>query len=184
MEETETVIEAPTTESREQIFASLYEATFPVVARFVQKMGGTFADAKDIFQDSLIIYFEKQRAGILPATAVQEAYLLGIAKHLWLRKYYQDKGKISFEDLGKDLSVPEDYFAETDNRLLALLQVTGRKCLELLQAFYYEQLDLSTIAATFGFRNVHSASVQKYKCLEKVRETAKEKSLTYEELSN
>jgi hypothetical protein len=32
-----------------------------------------------------------------------------------------------------------------------------------------------------GFANEHSASAQKYKCLEKVREIVKQKSLTYED---
>ena len=53
--------------------------------------------------------------------------------------------------------------------------------MELLRSFYYDQQPLTDIAGKFGFSGVRSATVQKYKCLEKVRETIKERSLTYED---
>ncbi len=53
--------------------------------------------------------------------------------------------------------------------------------MELLKSFYYDQLPLADAATLFGFSGVRSATVQKYKCLEKVRESIKEKSLIYED---
>jgi hypothetical protein len=53
--------------------------------------------------------------------------------------------------------------------------------MELLQAFYYDKLPMNTIAGLFGFGGERSATVQKYKCLEKVRDIVKDKSLTYED---
>ena len=46
-------------EERALLFAQLYEETFPNVAKFVANRGGTFDDAKDIFQDALVILYEK-----------------------------------------------------------------------------------------------------------------------------
>jgi hypothetical protein len=37
------------------------------------------------------------------------------------------------------------------------------------------------VAQLFGFSGERSATVQKYKCIEKVRETVKQKALTYED---
>jgi len=53
--------------------------------------------------------------------------------------------------------------------------------MDLLRSFYYDELPLNDIAETYGFSGIRSATVQKYKCLEKVRETVKEKALTYED---
>ena len=53
--------------------------------------------------------------------------------------------------------------------------------MKLLKGFYYDQLPLTDIATAFGFSGVRSATVQKYKCLEKVRETIKQKALQYED---
>jgi hypothetical protein len=37
----------------------VYEESFPSVAAFVAKMGGSLEDAKDIFHDAMVIFFEK-----------------------------------------------------------------------------------------------------------------------------
>ena len=181
MEVLETVLE-PSLTRPEKLFEELYEQAFPLVARFISKMGGSFQDAKDIFHDALIIYYEKTVKENFKIDAVPEAYVLGIAKHLWLRKFKQDIGLVSFDAMELNIAIPPDYFEEENNRLLALLQISGRKCLELLQAFYYDKLKLPDIAQLFGFGTTRSATVQKYKCLEKVRNKVKEKSLTYEDL--
>jgi hypothetical protein len=53
--------------------------------------------------------------------------------------------------------------------------------MEILKAFYYDNLSANTIAGLFGYSGIRSATVQKYKCMEKVRETIKENSLAYED---
>ncbi|HBW79381.1 MAG TPA: RNA polymerase subunit sigma-70, partial [Sphingobacterium sp.] len=66
-------------------------------------------------------------------------------------------------------------------RLFRFLEIAGRKCLELLKSFYYDQMSLQEIADEYGYSGVRSATVQKFKCLEKVRESVKEKSLVYDD---
>jgi RNA polymerase sigma factor (sigma-70 family) len=182
MEELETADRTCTGVETEKSITAFYEQTFPLVARFVSKMGGSFADAKDIFHDALVIFYEKKVNGTLAMALTAEAYILGIAKHLWLRKFRQDKGRFSFDAEERDISLPPDDFGEADNRLLALLERSGRRCLELLQAFYYQKLGLPDIAQAFGYQTVRSATVQKYKCLEKVRAQVKQKAIRYEDL--
>jgi DNA-directed RNA polymerase specialized sigma24 family protein len=182
METLEMPVGTPVRAELDDSIAQLYEPTFPLVARFVAKMGGSFADAKDIFHDALLIYYEKKRNQDWSASLAPEAYVLGIAKHLWLRKFRHDQGRVALAPEELAISIPPETLAEADNRLLALLQVSGRKCLELLRAFYYDQLGPAAIAHTFGYLTVRSATVQKYKCLEKVRDKVKEKSLRYEDL--
>jgi DNA-directed RNA polymerase specialized sigma24 family protein len=183
MEELETAVAPCSRADQEQHLTELYAQTFPLVARFVSKMGGTFPDAKDVFQDALVIFYEKQVNGTLAVALSAEAYILGIAKHVWLRKFRQDKARFAFGPGEAQISIPPDNFGEADNRLLALVQLSGRKCLELLQAFYYDKLGLPDIARAFGYQTVRSATVQKYKCLEKIRAHVKEKAISYEDLA-
>ncbi|MET4141004.1 hypothetical protein [Pedobacter sp. UYP1] len=51
--------------------------------------------------------------------------------------------------------------------------------MELLKAYYYDHLPADHVVTLFGYSSTHSATVAKYKCLEKVRETVKQKSLHY-----
>jgi DNA-directed RNA polymerase specialized sigma24 family protein len=76
----------------------LYESAFPAVASFVKQLDGSFQDAKDIFQDALIVYFERSSEARLDISVSPDRYILGIAKHLWLRKFRDDKRKVSLDD--------------------------------------------------------------------------------------
>lgn len=168
-------------EDREKFFLDLYEKAFPPVATFVSKMGGTFQDAGDIFQDALIILYEKIAGGNQEPILCESAYVLGIAKHLWIRKFNHDRERISLDGMESEITIEESPSIEREeDALIRFLELTGKKCLELLKAFYYDKLPMKAVARMFGYSTVRSATVQKYKCLEKVRDQVKEKSVTYE----
>jgi DNA-directed RNA polymerase specialized sigma24 family protein len=183
MIKTEVALDIRSRNEREQYFFKLYEETFPSVARFVAQRGGSFQDAKDIFQDSLVIFYEKAAAEKLMIEVPHEFYIVGIAKKLWIRKFSDDCKKVDLTEVEKSISIPDDHTGLWENKLATLLQLTGRKCLELLQAFYYDNIPLQRIKDAFGFSSVHSASVQKHKCLEKIRNTVHEKSIRYEDFN-
>lgn len=167
---------------REKTFAKLYESTFPVVSKLVKRLGGTLEEAKDLFQDAMIIFYEKIVHQEVNIKVSPQAYLVGIAKKLWLKKY-QRQQYIPLNDIEQSISIPPDFYEpvnRNEKRLLTYLQKAGQKCVELLQAFYYFKWPMKEIANNFNYANVRSATVQKYKCLEKVRKTIKDKSLEYE----
>ena len=172
----------PLEKEREKIFADLYEKAFPAFARFAAMMNAPYQDAKDIFHDALVIYFEKSSEGSLEIQTSPEAYIIGIAKHLWLRKFKQDRNRISLDAVESAITLPADFFPTiNETLLLRFLERSGRKCLDLLRAFYFEKINLRQIAVQMGYRNEHSATVQKYKCIEKVRDAVKAKSIRYED---
>lgn len=149
-----------------------YEEVYPAVASFVAKMGGSREDAKDLLHDAFVIFFEK--GGI----ENPGAYILGIVKHLWVRKYKHDKNRV---ELDHDIEIPdEEEPSPLVARLSRLVEIAGRSCLDILQAFYYEKRSAESIADEFNYSSAHSATVQKHKCLQKIRSFVKTKSLDYE----
>lgn len=169
---------------REKLFISLYQSTLPLVAKFISSRGGTWQDAKDIFHDALMIYYEKTIHKEVEITVSDEAYILGIAKHLWLRKYSQEKKHISLDAFEVGIMIPENSFPEVlPDKLMQFLERTGKKCMELLTAFYYHKHSMQQIAMEFNFGTERSATVQKYKCLEKVRDTVKQTKKSYEDFT-
>lgn len=167
---------------REEMFADLYEKAFPQVAKFVSNRSGTLAEAKDIFQDALVVFWEMWQAQKITFKVSMEAYLIGIAKHLWIRRFKADLYLVSFTDFEQSLIIPEDYFPSGRQlNLLTFLENAGKKCMDLLSAFYYQGKSLTEIRSSFGYSNAHSATVQKFKCLEKIRNHVKENNLHYED---
>lgn len=73
-------------ESREAVFRQLYEDCFVSTARMVKALGGSATDAVDIFQDSLLVLYEKATEGRLELQSSPKAYLMGIARNLWIRQ--------------------------------------------------------------------------------------------------
>lgn len=170
--------------AREKLFTALYENAFPSVAKFVSSKGGSFQDARDIFQDALVIFYEKTSDGDLPVITSDEAYVMGIAKHLWIRKFNQDKTTVSLNDFEAAITIPDDYIPAVESgKLVSFLALAGKRCMELLQAFYYNKHSVGHITHAFGYSSTHSATVQKFKCLEKIRDMVKEKSVTYEDFT-
>jgi len=159
---------------RKELLVELYQQAFPAVAKYVSNRGGNFDEAKDIFHDALIVWYEKN-----PTVDNAAGYVVGISKHLWLKKYRDSNNEIPIEN--QDLA-DEEYSETSSTRLLNFLERAGKKCMDLLTGFYYDNLQLNDIAEKFGFSGVRSAAVQKYKCLEKVRESIKQKALTYDDL--
>jgi len=171
-----------TAADREKLFIALYKNSFSSVARYISKMGGSFDEAKDVFQDALVIYYEKAVAGSIAIQTNEKAYLLGISKHLWLRKFKDNVLHAPIDGIDLEAATDEEDYSE--NKLMHYLATAGQKCMDLLRSFYYDNVPLADAATLFGFSGVRSATVQKYKCLEKVRETIKQKSLTYEDFLN
>lgn len=159
---------------------SLYRETFPVVAGFIAKAGGSADDASDIFQDALIIFFEQSAKRTL--TASPAAYIVGIAKHLWNRRFRSKAQFISLDDFELGIHIAdEEKHTPLFSKIYGLIERSGNACLQLLEAFYYRQFSPTKIADDFGFSSAHSASAQKFKCIEKLRNVVKEKSLSYED---
>ena len=180
--ETLELIVQPSAVTQPTDLTHLYESCFPVVAKFISRQSGSFQDAKDIFHDALVIYLEKTDHIDFNTRISPEAYLVGIAKHLWLRKFGKDRKNFSTDENIQELSIPIDFSPTiNENRLLSLLERSGEKCLSLLRSFYFEKCSINELKRRFGFTSEHSASVQKYKCIEKIRETIKQKSIAYED---
>lgn len=165
---------------REKLFIHLYKKAFPATARYVSKKGGSFDEAKDIFQDALVIYYEKLTGASFVLSVDESSYILGIAKHLWAKRFREDIRYTPLDPYNSEFIEYENKQPSTP-MLVHYLETAGQKCMDILKAFYYDKLPVATIARLFGYSTVHSATVQKYKCLEKVRETVKEKSLAYED---
>jgi len=169
----------PVVQLDESMYTSLYDEVYPVVASIISRQGGTLAEAEDIFQDALIVFMDQARL-----TMVQDParYIVGIAKHLWMRRARKENRFLKLDDYEQSLHLPDEVASEVSSSALFLfLQRAGSKCMDLLSDFYFAGLSIAQLSARHGFTTRHSAAVQKHKCLEKIRTIVKEKQLSHED---
>ena len=155
-----------------------YREAFPDVARYIHRRGGTQEDAKDIFHDAFLVFLERKAKGTLAIYSSPRAYIAGIAKILWLHR----QQRIDTSQLPEEVAeFTEDNSSNQAQPVMNYLQLAGERCLQLLKTFYYDNLSMQDIASRFGFSGPRSATVQKFKCLEKIRNQIKFKTGSYAE---
>ena len=68
------------------LIRSIYRQYVPKVAGYIQRWGGSKQDVEDIFQDALMIIYNKAQQEDFQLTSSFYAYLLGICQRLWYNK--------------------------------------------------------------------------------------------------
>ena len=162
---------------RERALTRLYQRTFPMVLHHVKRNHGTTQDAKDVFHDALLLFYEKAVGNRLTLTASASTYLVGICRNLWLRELDRRRRVTHLND--QEPGTPEcpitadeqEWDEENDIPLLEYVDRLGEKCKSVLLSFYYFRQTMDQIARAHQYRNVRSATVQKFKCLERLRKS-------------
>lgn len=163
-----------------QATAQVYRQHYPTVMHWITGAGGDEADAADIFQEAMLVLFEKARSEDFRLSCRIGTYLFAICKHLWYKKLERNKRMpSSFPDLNNsesgfdpvyedDIKVHEEreeHYSQLDLALDAL----GEPCRSLLKAYYHHDKSMQEIAASFGYTNPDNAKTQKYKCLNRLK---------------
>lgn len=140
----------------------LYKKHYRMMLNLVMRNSGSEDEAKDIFQDALIVFWEKVVQDKLTLTSKISTYLYSICQNLW-RKELERKGKHSGEMTDVPDVVDHDRQERIDivNQCIAQL---GDSCKQILLYYYYEKLSMQDIAEKMGFANADTAKTKKYKC--------------------
>ncbi|WP_018619691.1 RNA polymerase sigma factor [Spirosoma luteum] len=158
----------------------LYQRYFPMVLYFVTSNSGSEDDAKDIYQEVLIVLYEKVRSGSLELHCQLKTYLYSIGRRLWLKQLAQ-RSRFMVRDVETPVSDEfingqiSDDLAEHEERdrqfdLMAdSLNRLGEPCRTLLEDFYIQHLSMQDITEKFGYTNTDNAKTQKYKCLMRLK---------------
>ena len=155
-------------------FLKLYKG-YPQVEKLILSKGGTKEDAKDVFQEALIIFYEKVSTSNFQLTAAISTYLYSVSRFVWKDKSIKRKGKQMLDVSFEFTSEEEQEFQEAIEKeekfkeLEQVLTQIGDKCLKLLKLFYYDGLKMKDIAAKVGLKSEKIAKNQKYKCLERAK---------------
>jgi len=170
----------PAEKARADHFEGLYLKCFPAVAAMIAKSGGALDDAREVFQEALLVFYEKSLDDSQPELPRDEgAYLFGICRFLW---YKDQRHQAKFSQTKLHFDLPEEApVLPNQSKKLNFLETAGKKCMEILKSFYYDNASAEELRDIYGFSSERSATVQKYKCLEKVRSVVKEKSMHYED---
>lgn len=149
---------------------TIYKDNYNMVQSLIVNNSGTTDDAKDIFQEALIVLYEKVKAGSFELNCQIKTYVYSVSRRLWLKRLMQ-QNRFQTGEGGEDtIAVEEELEAheKRDQEFMMMekaLAALGEPCKSLLEAFYLQKRGMQEIAASFGYTNADNAKNQKYKCL-------------------
>jgi RNA polymerase sigma factor (sigma-70 family) len=150
----------------------VYRKNFPAIANFIRLNGGNNDEAKDIFQDAMMVLFHNLQNAEFNLSCQLSTYIYSVSRNLWLTELKRkNRNTIEIQDVEELISDEEtnvDEAKETLNlqqQLNKCLEELGEPCKNILTSYYIEQLSMQEIAKKMGYTNAENAKNQKYKCL-------------------
>ncbi|HAL95356.1 MAG TPA: RNA polymerase subunit sigma-70 [Chitinophagaceae bacterium] len=153
----------------------IYKSHFNMIQTLVINNSGSSDDARDIFQEALVVLYEKVQMGSFELNCQLKTYLYSVCKRLWLKRLQQNSRYVTPDvEVELTVSVEEDMAAhekrDADYELMnKAIGNLGEPCKSLLEAYYINKMNMQDIASQFGYTNADNAKNQKYKCLMRLK---------------
>lgn len=152
----------------------LYRDNYTMVLKLVVNNSGTEQEAKDVFQEAVIHFYERLAEAEFKLTCKVKTYLYAVCRKLWLQKLaFRNKFASideleripDVDDIANDIDAKEKDFAAMG----ASLDLLGEPCRSILEDYYLQELTMDEITQKFGYTNTDNTKNQKYKCLQRLK---------------
>jgi RNA polymerase sigma factor (sigma-70 family) len=152
----------------------IYKENFNLIQALVLNNNGSADDAKDIFQEAMIVLYQKVQTGHFELNCQIKTFVYSVCRRLWLKRLMQ-QSRYSLHENPEDLVVVDEEMVEHEKRdedfvlMEKAMATLGEPCKSLLEAFYLQKKNMQEIAGSFGYTNAENAKTQKYKCLVRLK---------------
>lgn len=153
---------------------TIYKDNYNIVQALVLTNNGTAEDAKDIFQETMIVLYEKVQSGTFELNCQVKTFIYSVSRRLWLKRLML-QNRFILSDANEEVISVEDDLEEHERRntefgmMEKAMSGLGEPCKSLLEAFYLQKKTMQDIASSFGYTNAENAKNQKYKCLMRLK---------------
>lgn len=146
----------------EKVLEYLYKKYYRMMTNIVLKGNGTETEAQDVYQEALIVFWQKASSGQLVLTSKISTYLYSICQNQW-RKELDRKSRLSHEQ--KDGMEYQSHEENQNYKIVTeAIEELGDPCKSILTYYYFDGLSMTDIADRMNFANTDTAKTKKYKC--------------------
>ena len=160
-----------------RIINKIYKSFYPSIAFMILGNNGTDDEAKDVFQEAVMVLYDKITQQNFELNCKLSTFLYAVSRRIWLKQLSRkghpaNTSDISdFEDIlqvEEDMQHHQEIEKKYDQMNEAMHQL-GEPCQTLLKDFYIKDLSMQEIRDKFGYTNSDNAKTQKYKCLQRLK---------------
>ncbi|HEY0042661.1 MAG TPA: sigma-70 family RNA polymerase sigma factor [Flavisolibacter sp.] len=153
---------------------TIYKENFNLIQALVINNNGSLEDAKDIFQEAMIVLYQKVKSGSFELNRQIKTFVYSVSRRLWLKRLMQQNKYRLYENTDDIVLVDDDMevHEKRDTEFILMEKAMGslgEPCKSLLEAFYMQKKGMQEIAGIFGYTNAENAKTQKYKCLVRLK---------------
>jgi len=159
----------------ESVVKRLYIAYFPMILQLIINNNGNEDDAKDIYQEAIIVLYNKVKNGDFELSSKLKTYIYSICRRLWLKRLsHMNRYGGDIKDFQEYLAVDDETEKNNDrdiqfNKMGNALNQLGEPCKTIIEDFYIHNRSMQEICENFGYTNADNAKTQKYKCLQRLK---------------
>ena len=70
---------------------NIYSDYFPTIKRYVIENSGSEQDAKDVFQEGIVIIYRKIKEGTFELTSSFKSYIYSVCRFIWIKQLSKNK---------------------------------------------------------------------------------------------
>ncbi|MBT6514649.1 MAG: sigma-70 family RNA polymerase sigma factor [Crocinitomicaceae bacterium] len=162
-------------EGNNQMLNIVYTTHYPMIRKLVLDNSGSEAEAKDVFQEAIIILHENINTKGFNLTCKIKTYIYSVSRNIWLKELKKRlpqtkdlNDHIQFVDINRDFEKHEEKKLRL-NKINQALNEIGEPCKSILVYFFFNQLTMEEIAAKMGYTNADNVKNQKYKCFKRLK---------------
>lgn len=138
---------------------------------------GSHDEAKDIFQDAVMVLYDRLIQGNFELNSKLSTFLYAVCRRLWLKQLTGRGISAKTTDISdlEDILLVEDDIEKHEimesnfAQMRAALNKLGEPCKTLLKDFYIADMSMLQIKDKFGYTSTDNAKTQKYKCLQRLK---------------
>ena len=159
----------------------IYKEYFSRIEAFVIKNSGDHSDAKDVFQEAIMILYQNVKKGKFRAESSLFTYIYSICRNLWFQRLKQQP-MIAIDSVIENELTSEDILEDQVNigALKKIMNGLKEDCKKILIGFYYESKSMEQLSRMFGLGSAQAAKNKKSRCLKHLSKMVSENGLTYE----
>ncbi|HSN49852.1 MAG TPA: sigma-70 family RNA polymerase sigma factor [Bacteroidales bacterium] len=154
----------------------LYREFFPIAKSIVERNSGNHQDAEDVFQDSIVVLYQKISREKVTINCSLKTFFYSICRNIWRQRldrkwrlvYHDELVNEPVEDYEPELfRVDEKRLERT--RLFQLHFLTLPKDCQKVLTLFLGNISLREIATIMGFKDESYAKTRKYLCKNMLR---------------
>ena len=162
-----------------EVLNCLYAKSFPKIKTMITRFGGTSDDAKDVFQDGVIVLYRKIKTGDFEPNGNPEGFLYTMCRNLWLNKMKRDSKMAhptKLPDLEDENANVLQHFQlkEKEDQIKGIFEKLGDRCAKLLKMTYLLHYNTEEIAKEMELSSTDVVKTTKSRCKSKLMELLEE----------